>query len=225
VAPRAGASRRRFGGALQVLGEVEFSYREKEGQDLGRLEWCRVLAPTPGEGRDLDAFYVSTYIAEVLEQMGREREADERLYRLTQACAGALAQGLMATAVARYFEVWTLRLGGLLPDLTACAACRRDLAQTGAALLPGEEAVCAGCRGRDHTAAPLPGEAVALVRRILARPPVEAVRPLPMPDHLAAVARMAAAQFLHVCERPFRTAAIVAAGHDDVATAPQGRQC
>jgi recombinational DNA repair protein (RecF pathway) len=143
---------------------------------------------------------------------------------LTQACARALAEGLSATAVARYFEVWTLRLGGLLPDLTACAGCGRDLAQTGAALLPGEEAVCAGCRGRDRTAFPLPGEAVTLVRRMLARPPAEAATPLPMPDHLAAVARMAAAQFLHVTERPFRTAAMVAVGHNEAAAAAPGRQ-
>ncbi len=224
VAPRAAASRRRFGGALSVLGEVEFSYREKEGQDLGRLEWCRVLAPTPGEGRDLDAFYVSQYMAEILEQMGREREADEHLYRLTRACAGALAQGLTATAVARYFEVWTLRLGGLLPDLAACAACGRDLAKTGAALLPGEEAVCAGCRGLNPAACTLPGEAVALVRRMLARPPAEAVQPDPTPDHLAAVARMAAAQFLHVTERPFRTAAMVAVGHREAAKAAPGKE-
>lgn len=224
VAPRADVSRRRFGGALSVLGEVEFSYREKEGQDLGRLDWCRVLTPTPGEGRDLDAFYVSTYMAEILEQMGREREADEHLYRLTRVCAAALAEGLTATGVARYFEVWTLRLGGLLPDLTVCAGCGQDLTRTGAALLPGEEAVCAPCRGRDRTAALLPGAAVALVRRMLAHPPAEAVHPLPGADHLAAVARMAAAQFLHVIERPFRTAAMVAVGHNEAATAAPGRQ-
>jgi DNA repair protein RecO (recombination protein O) len=223
VAPRAAASRKRFGGTLSILNEVEFSYHEKEGRDLGRLDWCRLLHATPGEGRDLDAFYASSYMAEILEQMGGERERDERLYRLVQACTRALEDGLLATWVARYFEVWTLRLGGLLPDMGACAACGAVLTRTGTVLVPGEEAICPPCsRGREG--AILPAGAVTLVHSMLRNPPAEAHPDTPPRDHLAAVARMAAAQFLHVVERPFRTAPMVAGKGNKMGELAPGRQ-
>ena len=223
VAPRAAASRKRFGGALSILNEVEFSYHEKEGRDLGRLDWCRLLHATPGEGRDLDAFYASSYIAEILEQMGVEREGDERLYRLVHVCARALDRGLAAPWVARYFEVWTLRLGGLLPALAACAACSAELIRTGTLLVAGEEAVCPAC-ARGGEAARLSGGAVALVRTMLRHPPAEAFTSPPQADHLAAVARMAAAQFLQVVDRPFRTAPMVTGKGNKMAVIAPGRQ-
>jgi DNA repair protein RecO (recombination protein O) len=223
VAPREAASRKRFGGALSILNEVEFSYHEKEGRDLGRLDWCRLLHATPGEGRDLDAFYASSYMAEVLEQMGGERERDERLYRLVQACARALDEGMHAPWVARYFEVWTLRLGGLLPELASCATCSGELTRTGTLLVPGEEAVCPAC-GRGREGARLSAGAVALVRSMLRNPPAGSSAAQPPSDHLAAVARMAAAQFLHVVERPFRTVSMVTGKGNKMAVVAPGRK-
>lgn len=224
VAPRAGASRKRFGGTLSVLNEVEFAYHEKEGRDLGRLDWCRLLQPTPGEGRDLDAFYAACYMAEILEQMAREREADEKLYRLTRSCAAALESGVNASWVTRYFEIWTLRLGGLLPELVTCGACGIPLVQSGACLLPEDEAVCGRCCGRASSSVDLSPEAVVLVRRMLTQGPGQVPENGAGTQILAAVARVAAAQFAAVVDRPFRTAALVAAGRAQKIAGPAGRK-
>jgi DNA repair protein RecO (recombination protein O) len=209
VASRAAASRRRFGGAMSVLTEVEASYREREGRDLGRLESCRLLAPTPGEGRDLEAFYVCCYVAEILEQVSREREADDPLYRLTRTAAGALAQGVEPYVVARYFEIWALRLAGLFPEVQRCARCGQDLAATGACLSPGEEAVCRRCAGDAPSHGHLGPGGVMLVRAMLRRLPMElAMDPLPLAE-LASLARIAGEGFQHLLDRPLRTAATV----------------
>jgi DNA repair protein RecO (recombination protein O) len=209
VAPRAAASRRRFGGALSVLCEVEVAYQEKEGRDLGRLESCHLLAATPGEGRDLEAFYACTYLAEILDQVGREREADPTLYRLTRACTGALAAGIEPVLVARYFEVWTLRLAGVLPALELCARCGRDPGAGGAVLLPGEALACRRCGHGAAGAVGLDGAALALLRAMLTLAPAALAQQEMTPAAQAAVGRVAAAQFLHLVERPFRTAAAV----------------
>jgi DNA repair protein RecO len=209
VAPRAATSRKRFGGTLSVLAEVELRYREREGRDLGRLEWCRLVAPTPGEGRDLEAFYAACYLAEILEQVGRERQADPRLYRLTGAVARALAAGIEPYLAARYFEVWALRLAGLFPELKSCAGCGVDLAETGAVLTPGEEAVCRRCASVAAPERRLTSGGVMVVRSILTRAPdgLE-MEPLPVAD-LAGVARVAESHFRQWTERPFRTATSV----------------
>jgi DNA repair protein RecO (recombination protein O) len=209
VAARAAVSRKRFGGALSVLTEVEAAYREREGRELGRLDSCRLLAPTPGEGRDLEAFYACCYVAEILEQVSREREADDPLYRLTRTSARALAEGVEPYLVARYFEIWTLRLAGHLPELGTCARCGRDLAVEGAVLGPGEEALCRACGGAATASRQLSPGGVALVRAMLRRLPAElGYKPLPLAD-LTAVAGIAADGFQQLLERPLRTGASV----------------
>ncbi|MFQ5768708.1 MAG: DNA repair protein RecO, partial [Acidobacteriota bacterium] len=117
VARHAALSRRRFGGSLSFLSQVRVRFVLKPGRDLVGLESCELVAPTPGEGRDLQAFYVCAYLAEILDHFSHEGQADESLYRLTRAVCQALSAGGSPVAMARYFEVWTLRLAGLLPAL------------------------------------------------------------------------------------------------------------
>ena len=213
VAPHAAASRRRFGGALSVLAEVQLSWRERRGSDLGRVEACELLTPTPGEGRDLDAFYAASYLAEVLEQFAREGQPDAALYRLTRACSTALAAGMNARAVARYFEVWTLRLGGLLADLEACAGCGRSL-DTGAVVAAGGEARCLRCRATGRVVTGdrmrLSAPVMTLVRRILAQPPAAALAEA-RDGEIDALGRASSHWLRQFAERPFRTANHLAA--------------
>ena len=207
VAPRAATSRKRFGGALSVLAEVEVHFRDRPGRDLGRLESCTPIRPTPGGGRDLQAYYASAYLAEVLEAFSRQGEPDERLYRLTRACAESLAAGSEPYAVCRYFEVWTLKLAGLLPELANCPACGRDLAQTGAFSTPHGEVTCPDCGAAAMTSRHhLPPPAVRVLRRFLGEPPERAVGGCKGVEELRAVATFAAGQFRLLLERPFRAA-------------------
>ena len=45
------------------------------------------------------------------------------MFRLVGAVLDALESGLPPHAAVRYFEFWTLRLHGLLPELDACGVC------------------------------------------------------------------------------------------------------
>lgn len=123
VARSARRSRRRFGGALEPLTRLRVSWSEKEGRELHRIETIetvRSYAPMQSEPAMQAACAV---LAEVAEVYSRDGHPDARAFRLLGACLDALEAGGEPWPVIRYFEWWTLRLHGLLPDLAACARC------------------------------------------------------------------------------------------------------
>ena len=138
VAKSAARSRRRFGGKLERLSRVRATWFDKEGRELCRLDSCDLLDESFSLHQDLRRAALLPYIAEMVDTFGREREADERYYRLLKSVIAALREGGDPRTLARYFEVWTLRLHGLLPDMDRCASCGRDLSATGGSLILGD---------------------------------------------------------------------------------------
>jgi len=116
-------SRRRFGGALQPLSHVRLTYFEREGRELARIDQCDLLRSFFKVQQDLRTASYLSYLAELSEEFSRERQEDERFFRLLLATLGAVEAGADPAWAVRYFELWTLRLHGLLPDLTACVRC------------------------------------------------------------------------------------------------------
>ena len=57
-----------------------------------------------------------SYFAELLVEFGKEGEESERLFRLTKAVLEATRE-VCIQWVARYFELWLLKLEGVLPRL------------------------------------------------------------------------------------------------------------
>lgn len=138
VAKSAARSRRRFGGKLERLSRVRATWFDKEGRELCRLDSCDLLEESFSLHQDLRRAALLPYIAEMVDTFGREREADGRYYRLLKSVIAALREGGDPRTLARYFEVWTLRLHGLLPELDRCVSCQRDLSASGGALLLGD---------------------------------------------------------------------------------------
>jgi recombinational DNA repair protein (RecF pathway) len=69
---------------------------------------------------------------------------------MVRVCVEAAAESPpRAEAVARYFELWILKLSGFLPDILSCADCRRKLAGGSArTFLNFERGLrCADCAG------------------------------------------------------------------------------
>lgn len=170
VAASAAKSRRRFGGSLERLSRVRVTYFEKEGADLARIDSCDLLDESFTLHQDLRLAATLAYIAEIADTFTHERESDRRYFRLL----GATMEGLRRLGaggdpgtITRYFEVWTLKLHGLLPDLERCAACARDLSSTGAVIAAGgmASALCPACgRGSRWQAGEPGGRRVRLSR-------------------------------------------------------------
>lgn len=126
VAKSAKKSRRRFGGALEPLTVVRAYWQDKEGQELARLDSCDILqSPLAGEV-DYARLVALSHIAELIDELMPDREANDTVFRLV---TSVLAQ-ISATAIwmpVTYFELWMVRLTGLLPELGVCTECGEEL--------------------------------------------------------------------------------------------------
>jgi DNA repair protein RecO len=207
VARSGRASRKRFGGRLEPLTRVRAGWTEREGHELHRLEQLeavRSFAAMQAEPRIQAACAV---LAEVTAQISREGQAEPEAFRLLGAVLAALEAGGPARPLLRYFEYWTLRIHGLLPDLAHCAACGRSFEPLAEIRVgPLGAARCAGCPAET-------GERQARLTE-LERRFLEAARRLPPEQLPAEFARLPAAGALdlllrgtleHFAERSFRT--------------------
>ncbi len=149
IAKSAAKSRRRFGGKLERLSRVRATWFEREGRELARLDSCDLLAESFTLHQELASAAVLGHVAEIADTFAPEHEADPDYFRLLGALLDAfrgMKPGADPLPLARYFEYWTLRLHGLMPDLDLCASCGRALA-SGAVVLAGasSQALCASC--------------------------------------------------------------------------------
>ena len=126
VARSAKKSKRRFGGALEPLTYVRAFYDVKERQDLARLDSCEVLeSPMASEVSYARAVGLG-HIAELLDELLPDREANDAIFRLTLSVMHVLT-GPEIWMPVTYFELWMTRLVGFLPELTECIVCGRAL--------------------------------------------------------------------------------------------------
>ena len=112
VARNARQSRRRFGGALEPLTLGRVGYTERERRDLVHVQYVEPLQ-SPLAARDADALGYVQYFAELIDEWAPEGDPSENVFRLGASMVDALAAGVPAVPLARYFEFWLLRLQGV----------------------------------------------------------------------------------------------------------------
>jgi DNA repair protein RecO (recombination protein O) len=128
VARGARGRRSRYRSALEPMSEVRVGLYGRQGAELYRLGPCELLRSAfRAAGQGLEASLVLQYLAELLDAFAQEGEAEEKVYRLARAAVTAAEEGIAPIALARYLEVWLLRLHGLYPSVEACASCDRSL--------------------------------------------------------------------------------------------------
>ena len=118
VAYGAQKAKGRFSGALEPLTHLRLTFARKENQELASLKNCEILQVFPGYQLSLKVNLHFSYFAELLVEFSREEEESELLFRLSLAVLEA-TQNISIDRVARYFELWLLKLEGVLPSLEA----------------------------------------------------------------------------------------------------------
>ncbi len=172
VASGAQRTKSRYGGTLESLGYVRLWFYERENRDLARLNSVEIIESFFDMQKDYAAHLAGQYVVEVSEHLLPEREVNERIFRLLLVVLRNLKHFREVDRPLVYFNYWMLRLGGFLPDLTACGACGRrfedELVYYGPGLttLVGKE--CRLGTGASHTvAATALAEAQAACARLL----------------------------------------------------------
>ncbi|HZU42540.1 MAG TPA: DNA repair protein RecO [Terriglobales bacterium] len=122
VAKAAKRSKKRFGGALEPLTYVRAYFEDRERQELARLDSCDVLLSPLATEVSYPRAVALGHVAEVLDELLPDREANDTMFRLARSVLANL-QGPAIWMPLTYFDLWTVRLVGFLPELTECIVC------------------------------------------------------------------------------------------------------
>jgi DNA repair protein RecO (recombination protein O) len=126
VARSAKKSRKRFGGALEPLTFVRAFYEDRERQELCRFDAFEVLESPLASEVSYSRAVALAHIAELLDELLPDREANDAVFRLTLSVLSRL-RGSEIWMPVIYFELWLTRLVGFLPDFSECVVCGRVL--------------------------------------------------------------------------------------------------
>jgi DNA repair protein RecO (recombination protein O) len=210
VARSAKKSKRRFGGALEPLTYVRAFYDVRERQELARLDSCEVLdSPMSSEVSYARAVALG-HIAELLDEMLPDHEANDAIFRLTLSVLQVL-RGQEIWMPVTYFDLWLTRLVGFLPEFDECVVCGRSLNGSRAyfhALADG--LMCAD--DKRLASSEISRESRALAAQMF-RAPVDSFTDMPWPKALGADLRKLLVQILqrHI-EKKFATATMLEKG-------------
>lgn len=131
VAKGARRARSRFTGALEPMTRAGVAYYERELRDLVRINYVETtrspLLAMGTAGGAADCLGHVGYFAELIDEWAPEAHADERLFRLGASMTDAIAAGVSAERLTRYFEYWILRLQGVYPAIASCPGCGEPL--------------------------------------------------------------------------------------------------
>jgi DNA repair protein RecO (recombination protein O) len=195
VARGARGPRNAYAGALEPMTEARIIYFEKDAQELVSINSADIIRASFPLAKDLDRGLLLSAMAESLQTFVSEDDPAEPFYRLARHALDALFADAPADWVGAYFDVWILKLSGLLPSPAECAVCGAPLEPRGSLLY--DEArpgfVHAGCRRGE--AVRLSAEGRETLRRILSSPLDAAANPAGVAE-VAEVARRARRHFL-----------------------------
>jgi DNA repair protein RecO (recombination protein O) len=105
---------------------VRAFYEDRERQELARLDALEVLESPLASEVGYPRAVALAHIAELLDELLPDREANDAVFRLTLSVLSRL-RGPQIWMPLTYFELWMTRLVGFLPDLSECVICGRTL--------------------------------------------------------------------------------------------------
>lgn len=187
VAQGARRPRSRFVGALEPLTRGRVQYYERENRELVRINYVdaeRSPLMLAGSRADAALSYVG-YFAELIDEWAQEADPNETLFRLGASALDALAVGVPAERLARYFEYWLLRLQGVYPSLQSCPDCGRSLKGGAAVVMQDRVMLCPACaEAHPGASAALSTDAIRFLRAARTMTP-EAVADAELPVRAA----------------------------------------
>jgi DNA repair protein RecO (recombination protein O) len=140
----------KFGAGLEPFTIIALTYYEKEGRELVSLRQADIIRSYFGLATSAEAVAALAYMSELVMEFAPPHEPNERLFRMVRAVVEALSKTPEdLTGLVRYFEIWTLRLAGYLPDIRSCADCAKRLVEDSPVYFNAEFKVrCGQCSNR-----------------------------------------------------------------------------
>jgi DNA repair protein RecO (recombination protein O) len=147
VARGARRPKSRFGSTLEPLSHVRIWFYERETRELVRINQCELLESFLSAQSDYASGLALALMCEVTEAVQPEREASDPAFRLLLMAARRVRDLKEVWLPLVYFSLWTVRLGGWLPNLAVCARCGRRLeGEAGFLAVARPGLLCGKCR-------------------------------------------------------------------------------
>lgn len=147
VARGARRLRSRFGAGLEPLSHVRLWFYDRAQRDLVRLSQCELIEGFWQAPTDYARTVALNHLAELAERLLPEREPSERSFRLLLLVLRTIKAEANMWLALGYFELWMVRLAGLLPALERCNRCQREFGEEPCYLgLDTAGALCQRCR-------------------------------------------------------------------------------
>jgi len=148
VASGARRTKSRFGSTLERLSHVHIWFYEKQNRELVRINQCDLVESFLDAFRDYGSGVALAILSEVTETVLPDHEPSDANFRLLLLVAQSIKKTGKSELPLAYFVLWTVKLGGWLPSLDACARCGRKLdAKEAAYFSPSASAIsCSKCR-------------------------------------------------------------------------------
>ena len=148
VARGARKPKSRLGGSLEPLNHIRVQLYSKEGSELAQIRQADIIHAYLGKNPSVLNLYAFSYWSEIVQEFVEDNNSNPLLFRLFLSALNTAEKRVLNQALVRYFELWTLRLNGLLPKYDACSKCGLYVKEVGFfALLETGQACCASCSG------------------------------------------------------------------------------
>jgi DNA repair protein RecO (recombination protein O) len=170
VARGARNPRSQFAGLLEPMTEATVTYFEKDGRELVSINSLDAIRPSFPLSKDLDRALLISALAESLQTFVPDSDPAEPFYRLARHVLDALFAAGPPAAARAYFDVWILKLSGLFPSPSECAACELPLDPAGPLHFDGRRPGFVGPECRSGEVVRLPAEACETLQAFLRAP-------------------------------------------------------
>lgn len=160
----------RLSGGLEPLSHVRLEFYSREGRDLSQVRQVEIIHSYLGRNPSLKQVYAFIYFSEIINEMVQDNQPNPLLFRLLLASLKAGEQCPPGRQLVRYFEIWCLKLSGLLPNYAYCSNCGKCVKDVGFfAWFDAGQVRCRECaQGRGLQVGPRASEAL---QRMMQVPP------------------------------------------------------
>lgn len=129
IAKGAKRSKKRFVNCLDPFSYVKLIFAQRQNDSLARIDQCELLDSFSGIRRNLNTIAVGSYFLELLSEMVREGQKNQKAFELILNFLKYLNIGKDAETFARFFEIKLLSILGYMPHLDKCVVCKNAPAE------------------------------------------------------------------------------------------------
>ncbi len=170
--------RSRISGSLEPLNHIRLEFWTREGRELNQVREAELIHSYLGKNPTLGQVSGFSYFAELANEIVQENQPNQPFFRLLLASLSAGEKSAVNQALLRYFEIWCLKLSGLLPDYAYCSNCSKCVKDDGFFVwIEAGQARCPDCsKGQGHLMGPAASSALAEMMKL--SPEQFMIRPL-----------------------------------------------